>query len=279
MIQLDHISFGYTKNRKVLDDINTGIGEGITLLLGPNGSGKTTLLKIISGVLKPQSGQCLIDDINSACRLPRTLERLFYYDDKFSTPFKTVREFCRAHSPFYKSTFSAEDFEANLAAFGLTGNESLKGQSLGRRKQSYAAYVLALGAEILLLDEPANGLDIEASKIFYNRLAHCMRPGQTIIISTHILGGVSLLADRLAVLGNERLLIDTALENISGAIKFIHSYTPIDGALYQELNSGLWHGIVTNDSAEDSDIDFALLYSALMSPNGYEISTLLNKRN
>ena len=80
------------------------------------------------------------------------------------------------HSRFYP-TFSQETFEENLHDFRLTGHENFNQLSLGLRHKSLLAYVLALGVDVLLLDEPANGLDIDSKKTLRNMLARCTGPG------------------------------------------------------------------------------------------------------
>lgn len=83
-------------------------------------------------------------------------------------PTRDIRGFAEIHSCYYPC-FDSDVFDRNLAEFGLTGHEDVASLSLGMRHKTFLAYVIALGVDLLLLDEPANGLDITSKK----RSAQC----------------------------------------------------------------------------------------------------------
>ena len=112
------------------------------------------------------------------------MRRVFLVSDEMQFPFKTIDEMVRYHSVFYPS-FDPEMLHRNLETFGMTGREPIDSFSLGNRKKAFLAYAFALKTEILLLDEPANGLDISSKQQTLNMMAECVDESQTVILSTH----------------------------------------------------------------------------------------------
>lgn len=186
MIELKRISYSYQKNSNALINATASIGPGISLVIGPNGAGKTTLFRIMAGMLVPGSGECNFDGVSMSSELPSLRQRIFYLPDDAVIPQITVNEMARRQGIFYPG-FSAERLAENLAAFGMDGNEKLSGMSTGMRKKANVAYALSLGADVLLLDEPANGLDISSQKILNKLIARNIREDGYIIIATHMI--------------------------------------------------------------------------------------------
>lgn len=169
MIVLNNLTYRYRKGAEALTDVSASIGPGIHLLLGENGAGKTTLLHVMAGLLYPSSGECLIDGEDASRRLPSELSRMFFLGDNMPFPAKTINEMSRIHAVFYPG-FDPVQLQENLKSFGLTGDEPIAKMSLGNRHKSQVAYALALRTDILLLDEPANGLDISAKQALQSML-------------------------------------------------------------------------------------------------------------
>ena len=180
------------------------------------------------------------------------------------------------HAVFYPS-FDAEMLEQNLADFEMTGNEPIDQFSLGNREKAQLAYVLALHTAVLLLDEPANGLDITSRTKLLRMMARCVSENQTVIISTHTVWDFQNLFDGLLVLGHGSLLINMPIWEIARRVKFVHSFTPVEGAIYQEPDFGQFKAIVPNsDDNETTDVDFVVLYNALQSPASRNLVELLS---
>lgn len=277
MISFNDLSYRYGTNNLALESITADIPEGIYLLLGENGAGKTTLLHLIAGLLKaiPERA-CTLDGAPTALREPSVLSRTFFYSDEIPFPYRTIRQMVRHHAVFYPS-FDAEMLEQNLADFEMTGNEPIDQFSLGNRKKAQLAYVLALHTDVLLLDEPANGLDITSRTKLLRMMARCVSENQTVIISTHTVWDFQNLFDGLLVLGHGSLLINMPIWEIARRVKFVHSFTPVEGAIYQEPDFGQFKAIVPNsDDNETTDVDFVVLYNALQSPASRNLVELLS---
>jgi hypothetical protein len=277
MISFNDLSYRYGKKTPALESITADIPEGIYLLLGENGAGKTTLLHLIAGLLKAiPEGACTLDGAPTALREPSVLTRTFFYSDEIPFPYRTIRQMVRHHAVFYPS-FDPEMLEQNLADFEMTGNEPIDQFSLGNRKKAQLAYVLALHTDVLLLDEPANGLDITSRTKLLRMMARCVSENQTVIISTHTVWDFQNLFDGLLVLGHGRLLVNMPIWEIASRVRFVHSPAPVEGAIYQEPEFGRFKAIVPNTAADETtDVDFVVLYNALQSPASRNLVELLS---
>ncbi len=277
MITLDNLSYRYGKNLVALDGISATIPTGIHLLLGENGSGKTTLLHVIAGLrLAVPSDSCLIDGVPTASRSLPVSAETFIYTDSMTFPYKTIAEMERYHAPFYP-TFSAEQLHRNLEAFGMTGREPIDRFSLGNRKKAQLADILALRPKVLLLDEPANGLDISARDTFIRMLAENVSEEQTVIVSTHVVFDFQNIVDGVIVLSHGRLVLSMPVWEITDRIAFVSDSMPPANALFMQQYLGRFNAIVPNDGTVQSDIDYVVFYNALQSANRDSVlNSLLN---
>ena len=264
MITIDHLTYSYRHGFTAISDATASIAPGIHLLLGENGAGKTTILRLIAGLLFPSAGSVEADGCDMSRRCPSTLKKVFMLPDAMEIPATTIRGFAGMHSRFYP-TFSQETFEENLHDFRLTGHENFNQLSLGLRHKSLLAYVLALGVDVLLLDEPANGLDIDSKKTLRNMLARCTALGQTVIVSTHTVSDLRELYDGLIMLSRGHLLLARPTWEIAEKISCVATPIPPADALFTEQGPGVFLSVTANRGNEDSDLNYALLYSALMS--------------
>lgn len=277
MIELKNVTYAYRRGFVALDKVTADVPSGIHLLLGENGAGKTTLLRLIAGLIIPTEGCCLVDGATMTRREPSTLKRVFMMPDTMEIPTKTIREFAKIHSRFYPG-FSQEYFEENLREFELNGSETFHQLSLGLRHKTLLAYIIALGVDVLLLDEPANGLDINSKKALRHMLARCISPKQTVIISTHTVSDLRELYDGVLVLSRSKLILAKPTWEISERISCVATPIPPYGSLFMEQGAGLFHSIVVNESGEPSDLNYGLLYSALMSDARSKILETINRQ-
>lgn len=274
MLKFDHISYSYNRHSKALADICATIAPGICLLLGPNGAGKTTLLSITAGERFAKKGTVDFDGYNPALRLPDDMSRIFFLHDDYVSPFRSVKAMVKYMAPFYPN-FNAETLRQNLEAFGLKGTENLRGISLGMRRKSLLAFALALGVELLMLDEPANGLDINSKKEFRRMMSRCISDEQTVLISTHTVADLEMLYDSVLVLGAGRMLLSASTEQISAKLSFVSSPTEIPDALFCEREGAQYNAIIEAGTPYSTAVNFEQLYSGLMSPAADAIINLI----
>lgn len=278
MITLQNLTYRYPDGGlTALDNVSAEIPAGIHLLLGENGAGKTTLLHIIAGLrLAANVDSCLVDNIPSALRLPELLANTFIFTDEMKFPYGTINQMVSRHAVFYPN-FDHEMLQANLARFGMDGTEPIDKFSLGNRKKAQLAYILALRTRVLLLDEPANGLDITAKQHLLQMLAQCTDPEQTVIISTHTVWDFQNLFESVIVINHGQLLLCKPIPEITERISFASGPMPVPEALYTEPLLGRFHVIVKHQEGEaNTDIDYNLLYNALQSPARDNIINAIN---
>jgi len=200
---------------RALDSVTLAVPSGeITVLLGPNGSGKTTLMQAILGLLPPTSGtvRVLSGPVRRALRSGRVaaVPQSDRVDERFPvTAAEVVMQGRRRFTGLWRRP-SPLDRDAVTHALDRVGLSALAGRRIGelsggQRRRVLLARCLAQEADLLLLDEPFNGMDAGSEEIYIDVLRELTAAGRTAVISTHHLGSVDRLADTVALL-NGRLL-------------------------------------------------------------------------
>lgn len=187
-LHITSLSFRFDA-RLVFDQFSTALGPGITWLRGPNGQGKTTLLRLAAGSLEPHAGSIAFAGVDSAAApLAYRLNSFFCGGDVPELPWLTVQEFLDIHVALYPATDSTR-IAAQLAAFGIAQvlQQALSTLSLGQHKKVQLALALALPVQLLLVDEPFNGLDAAAIAYLRTQLEQRAADGRTcIILTSHV---------------------------------------------------------------------------------------------
>lgn len=182
-------------NYKVLDNINISFEKGkIYGLVGRNGSGKSVLIKIISGLILPTSGKLLIDDELYNGKFPNNLGILF--DEVGMLPNLSAFDNLKLLSSI-KNKINDNEIKKNLELFGLDGNDKrkFKNYSLGMKQKVGIANALMENPDLVLLDEPMNGLDEESVYAFREILISLKNKNKIIIITSHNKEDISILCD------------------------------------------------------------------------------------
>lgn len=278
MVELNNVTFRYKgAKRPALSDVTAEIDAGLYLLAGENGAGKTTLLHTIAGLLHPQSGTSKIDSHPSDTTNPAEMGDVFILEENMRFPGKTIRVFQKLHSRFYPN-FSEEMFEANLKAFGQTGNEPMESHSLGNLKKAQLSYVLAMGVKALLLDEPTNALDIEGRETLRRLIATNICENQTIIVSTHTVSDLDKLFDGAMIMHRSKLLFAGTEEDVAQRLAFEYSKENDPEALYSENIAGRFLNLYPTGAHDETRVDWRALYMALHSDRSQLIINQLKKQ-
>lgn len=159
----------------------------ITAIIGPNGSGKTTLMRTLSGIYQPDQGEVIY-----SCGFQSLY---FLQDSEILYPYLSGKDHLIYIQSIYKSKLMIEDIANDLEIFELL-DKKVKSYSLGMKQQLLFAEAVISDADILILDEPFNGLDPSYSIQFKKVLKKLRDAGKTIIISSHILADLEELADK-----------------------------------------------------------------------------------
>lgn len=276
MLTLDDVTFKYYKRgAPALTDVTLQLGPGIHLLLGENGSGKTTMLHLLAGLLRTSEGIAAMDGVNLAQRVPEVMRRSFFLSDNPECPYGTINQMARHHAPFYPR-FSRAMLDENLKCFGLEPDMKIKRMSLGTRHKAFIAYALSLQTEVLLLDEPANGLDIESKKMLRKMLSRCLPGDATVLVSTHSVHDLERLYDGVVILHKGHVQLATSTGRLEQTFAFVNNSGPVEGAIFQERDMGMYRAICPAQGRETA-ISFALLYTAMSTPAAEIIVNLLWK--
>lgn len=280
MIELKNFSYSYKRSVEALHDINLTLGPGMHLLLGENGSGKTTLLHAIAGLrLAAQPQSLLIDGVPTAWREPSTMSDLFILTDDMEFPYQTVDEMVKYHAPFYPN-FDADMLRTILERFNMSGRERFDRFSLGNRKKAQLAYIMSLRTRYLLLDEPANGLDISSRNELIKLMAQYISEEQTVIVSTHVVFDFENIVDSVIVLNRGYLVLSMPLWKITECVDFVSEPFPVEGAIFMEQALGRFNAIVPNTAgASRTNVDFVLLFNALQSRQAQDLLSYLKPQS
>lgn len=203
-----------------VDQISLRVAPGQTLgLIGPNGAGKTTLLRIISTLARPDQGDVRIQG-ESIRQNPRNVRRLLgFMPAEFGTPRNfTIGEYLDYFACMY--ALSKRDRVQRIKEVceltDLSGRESVmvKGLSTGNRQRLLLAKTLIHDPQVLVLDEPASGLDPRARTELRAIIRELASMGKTIIISSHILPDIEEISDQIGIIEAGKLVLDGHLDTL-----------------------------------------------------------------
>ena len=211
VITVSHLSKVYASGFRALNDINLDIQRGeIFALLGPNGAGKTTLIGIICGIVNPSSGTVTVDghDIISAYRRTRSLIGLVPQElttDAFETVWNTV-SFSRG---LFGRPPDPAHIERVLKELSLWDRKDSKIITLsgGMKRRLLIAKALSHEPQILFLDEPTAGVDVELRKDMWQTVRSLRASGVTIILTTHYIEEAEQMADRIGVINKGEIIL------------------------------------------------------------------------
>ena len=199
------------KHKRVLDQINLNIPTGkIYCIMGPNGAGKSTLLKIISGIEKPTEGVVTFKDKNWKREDLKVIGSLIEEPGLFDN--LTVKENIKLKLKLHRVENKNQEQILNTLGFGDHNHEKVKGFSTGMRQRLGIALAFMGNPDLVILDEPTNGLDTFGIHELRELLMLEKKQGKTIIIASHMLSEIQKVADRIAILGDGKLLLEEDYE-------------------------------------------------------------------
>ena len=206
------------RGKEVVSNVNMHVQKGLIYgFLGPNGAGKTTIMRMLTNLVKPTSGEIeifgeMLSDTSYEVlkRLGTIIEYPIFYDKL------TASENLELHCE-YMGYYDTKAIDKALGVVGLnnSNNKPVKEFSLGMKQRLGIARAITTKPELLILDEPINGLDPVGIKELRNLfMMLCKEYGITIIISSHILGEIEQIADTIGVINNGRLIEEVSMESI-----------------------------------------------------------------
>jgi ABC-2 type transport system ATP-binding protein len=213
VIEIDNLTVRYGRQTAV-DGVTLTIPRGrVCALLGRNGAGKSSLVRCLLGHQKPSGGAVRLfgDDVwNHRAKL---MERIGVVSEEADAPPEmSVAALARFCASLYQR-WQSEVFDKRVRSFGVPQTARFGSLSKGQKKQVGLALALATSPDLLVLDDPTLGLDVVARKsLFEEVIGELAERGITILLTTHDMGGVETIADRVAVLKHGRLVLDEEVE-------------------------------------------------------------------
>ena len=298
MIKIENLKFSYG-SKSIFEGVSTELKPGMIYgLLGQNGVGKTALLKLLAGLLKPQEGSCTIeipqrgaaqqggtqrqygaerqDGAAMQCgaaqparliphrRRPDFLEKVFYLPEDVVAPGVKIETYVKNTCSFYPN-FSYEKFARIADEFKVETDCKFNKLSFGQQKKAFIAMALSMGTEVLLLDEPSNGLDIPSKIALRKSIAENITEEQTVIISTHQVKDLESIIDPIIILDHKGVLLNRSVEEISERLHFSLSANECKEALYSQQQFNGFLTIKENLNGEETKPDLEALFNCCLS--------------
>ena len=203
---------------KALDDLTLTVPKGAVYgLVGPNGAGKTTAIRVMLGVYYPESGEVTMEG-QPVFENPAVKERICSIpDDVFYFPTATLEDMRRYYRGMYPK-FDEELFERLQDIFNLPRKTPIRRFSKGMQKQAAFHLSLCTRPELLILDEPLDGLDpVMRRQVSSIILSDVAQNGTTVVISSHNLRELEDVCDHVGIMDKGRMLLERSLADMQGS--------------------------------------------------------------
>ena len=262
IVELLGIHRSMAKGKEVLHGIDLLIEPGeVVALLGANGAGKTTLLRIAMGLLHPHRGTIRLFGLELA-KDPIEIKRRIGYvsEDQLLPSFMTVEGVFEVHRSLFPTWDRSLEIHLRMR-FGLTNRRArISALSKGQKRQVALLCAVAHRPELLILDEPASGLDPAARRELIEVAIEALNEGSTLLFSSHHMQDVERLAARVALIHDGRLLIDRPLDELRERLTLVAlpPKSPVmiadlrrtDGCLGARALNGVLHAVFEGQPRE-----------------------------
>lgn len=265
MIEVQNLAFGYNRKKLLYKNFSLLLDSGnVYGLLGKNGAGKSTLLKNIVGLLFPAKGSIVVNGFVPKKRQPSFLETIYLIPEEVYVPPLTIKGYRNLFAPFYPG-FDSVQFAGYLKELDVKDEGKLNALSFGQQKKFIIAFALACNTQVLILDEPTNGLDIPSKIQFRKLIASIMHEDRTIIISTHQVRDLENLIDRIIFVDNGSLLLNASLTDISDKLCFktVNEIEDENKVFYAEETLKGISIVQENIAGENSKVNLEQLFNAV----------------
>ena len=257
MIQVNKLIKSF-EGFRALDGLDIHVPRGAVYgLVGPNGAGKSTVIRHLAGIYRQDSGQVRIDG-QPVYENPEIKGRIAYIpDDIFYYTQATINDMMKFYRSVYPR-FSPERFETLSALFNLDRKQPMRKLSKGMQKQ--AAFWLAMSQcpEVVILDEPVDGLDpVMRRQVWSALLSDVAENGTTVLVSSHNLRELEDVCDHVGIMNHGRMLVERSLSELQDNIVKIQLAFADGGKLPEGLeilhssSTGRLQQLILRGSAEE----------------------------
>ncbi len=215
-LEFERVHRAYVRGAEVLAGVTFAVSPGeVVGLLGKNGAGKTTLIRIAMGMLEPQAGRVRVLGMDPRERPVEVKRRIGYVsEEQILPPFLSVGQVIDLHRGLYPTWDEAMARDLT-ERFELPLGTKIKALSKGQARRVALLCAVAHRPELLLLDEPASGLDPAARREFLETSIRLLNEsGTAILFSSHYMTDVERMADRIVMIHSGRVLIDNGLDEL-----------------------------------------------------------------
>ncbi|MGO1591847.1 MAG: ATP-binding cassette domain-containing protein [Ancrocorticia sp.] len=252
MISVENLvkSYGHTT---AVNNLSFTLSQGkVTGFLGPNGSGKSTTMRCIVGLDRPTSGRCTIGGVEyGQLKSPLTSVGALL-DGKAFHPKRTARQQLRVVARTHGIPDKRVDDVLEMTGIAQVADKRLKGFSLGMGQRLGIANALLGDPEVLLFDEPVNGLDPDGVRWVRDLMRDLAAQGRTVLVSSHLMSEMSVTADELVVIGRGALIASGPIKNFteSATHTVVHVAGPELAAMAEALGNAGLSGVRRDPSAD-----------------------------
>ncbi len=243
---------------RALDDLSMTVPTGSVYgLVGPNGAGKSTIIRHLTGIYRQDAGEIMIDGA-PVFENPEVKSRIAYIpDDIFYYANASIREMMDFYRSIYPH-FDAERFKKLSDVFGLDPKRQMRRLSKGMQKQAAFWIAMSLRPEILILDEPVDGLDpVMRRQIWSIIMADVAENGTTVLVSSHNLRELEDVCDSVGIMNKGKIMIERSLNELQENIVKIQLALP-DGEVLPEgldilhkSNTGRLQSLIMHGTQEE----------------------------
>ncbi len=244
-------SFG---NFKALDDLSMTVPKGAVYgLVGPNGAGKSTAIRHITGVYRPDSGEVLMEGVPVYENPDMKIRMGYIPDDIFFFPSASIEDMCDYYRGIYPQ-FDMDLYNRLFEVFNLPKKSPIRRFSKGMQKQAAFHLSICTRPDLLILDEPVDGLDpVMRRQVWSLLLSEVAQREITVLISSHNLRELEDICDHVGIMDKGQMLLERSLEDMQGTtVKLqIVGDAPQNLEILHESSSGRLKTLVVRGSAEE----------------------------
>ncbi|MCI7740947.1 MAG: ABC transporter ATP-binding protein [Clostridiales bacterium] len=257
MIQVNKLIKSF-EGFRALDGLDIHVPRGAVYgLVGPNGAGKSTVIRHLAGIYRQDSGQVRIDG-QPVYENPEIKGRIAYIpDDIFYYTQATINDMMKFYRSVYPR-FSPERFETLSALFNLDRKQPMRKLSKGMQKQAAFWLAMAQCPEVVILDEPVDGLDpVMRRQVWSALLSDVAENGTTVLVSSHNLRELEDVCDHVGIMNHGRMLVERSLSELQDNIVKIQLAFADGGKLPEGLeilhssSTGRLQQLILRGSAEE----------------------------
>jgi ABC-2 type transport system ATP-binding protein len=209
---------------RALDDVDLDVRAGqVSCLLGPNGSGKTTLMNVLTGLLTPRSGRLRVLGLDPAAQRTELLRRIALVPQETSLyPELTARENLTFQARYYgmspRDQRTRIDETLDLVQLGGRADDRAGTFSGGMRRRLALGKALMMRPDLLLLDEPTLGVDVQSREAIWNRIEEVAHEGRAVLLTTNYMEEAQRLGDEITIIDHGANVVRGSLTELTSQV-------------------------------------------------------------